>query len=115
MKQICAGLVMLALITQTTPSWASNDSTLSQAGYGAGSVLGTLVYAPFKATFCILGGIGAAFTAIASPPTAGDVARASCGGTWVITPSAVKGEEPVHVVGDTRSALAVRTSEVASN
>ena len=114
MKQICAGLVMLALITQTTPSWASNDSTLSQAGYGAGSVLGTLVYAPFKATFCILGGIGAAFTAIASPPTAGDVARASCGGTWIITPSAVKGDEPVHVVGEARTAR-VSTSEVATN
>jgi hypothetical protein len=114
MKQICAGLLVLALVSHAAPSWAE-DSTLEQAGYGAGSVLGTLVYAPFKASFCILGGIGAAFTAIASPPTAGKVARASCGGTWIITPSAVKGDEPVHVVGDARSAQAVSTSAVASN
>ena len=117
MKQIFAGLVVLALVSQAVPSWAgsaSEESTLEQAGYGAGSALGTLVYVPFKATFCILGGIGAAFTAIASPPTAGKVVDASCGGTWIITPDAVKGDEPVQFVGRARTARTVDTTAVAS-
>jgi hypothetical protein len=45
------------------------------------AALGTLIYAPLKAGFCILGGIGSGFTAIASPPTAGKVAMAACGGS----------------------------------
>ena len=95
-------LLALVLVGPSTPSWAgSSSSTAAEVGYGAGSAFGTLVYAPLKATFCILGGIGSAFTAIVSPPTAGKVATASCGGTWVITPDVVKGRETVKFVGDT--------------
>lgn len=116
MKRIFAGLIVFALVSQATPSWSgsASESTWEQAGYGAGSVLGTLVYAPLKATFCILGGIGGAFTAIASPSTAGKVVGASCGGTWIITPDAVKGEEPVTFVGSTRRAGTVDTTAVAA-
>lgn len=102
-KWIVASLIALALVAQSTPSRAastSSESTLSQAGYGAGSVLGTLVYSPLKASFCILGGIGSAFTAIVSPETASRVVGASCRGTWMITPDVLKGRERVQVVGD---------------
>jgi len=68
--------------------------------YGTGSVLGTLVYAPFKATFCILGGITSGFTfPFAGADTAGRVATAGCGGTWAITPDVLRGREPVKFVG----------------
>jgi hypothetical protein len=100
MRHIVAGLLTLALMRQAAPTWAAEGSAWEQAGYGAGSVVGTLVYAPLKASFCILGGIGAAFTAIASPSTAGKVAGASCGGTWIVTPAVVRGDEPMHFVGD---------------
>jgi hypothetical protein len=60
-----------------------------------------MVYAPLKATFCILGGIGSGFTAIASPPTAGKVAMASCGGAWTVSPNVIRGREPLKFVGDT--------------
>ena len=33
------------------------------------------------------------------PPAAGKVASTACGGTWVITPGTIKGQEPVHFVG----------------
>ncbi|MBI3635252.1 MAG: hypothetical protein HY216_03400, partial [Candidatus Rokubacteria bacterium] len=85
MRMLIAILLGLALFGQSHVAVAgadSNDSTPQQVGYGAGSVLGTLVYSPIKASFCILGGVASGFTAIASPPTAGKVARASCGGTW---------------------------------
>jgi hypothetical protein len=65
-----------------------------------------LVYSPIKASFCILGGITSAFTAIASPPTAAKVAGASCRGTWGITPDVLKGREQVKFVGDVQAARA---------
>jgi hypothetical protein len=79
---------------------AAADSAAQDVAYGAGSVLGTAVYAPFKATFCILGGITSGFTfPFAGADTAGKVATAGCGGTWAITPGVLKGQEHVKFVG----------------
>ena len=105
MRHIFVLLLAMALVGSSTPSWAASSSSSSAAevGYGAGAALGTLVYVPFKATFCILGGIGAAGTAIVSTQTAGKVVSASCRGTWVITPDVVKGHDTVKFVGDTGS------------
>ena len=84
---------------------ATADSAAQDVAYGAGSVLGTAVYAPFKATFCILGGITSGFTfPFAGAETAGRVATAGCAGTWAITPSALTGQEPVKFVGGQSSA-----------
>jgi hypothetical protein len=50
----------LFLVAQSSIGWAAparEESTPEQATYGAGSVLGTLVYSPFKMSFCILGAI----------------------------------------------------------
>lgn len=104
MKHIMALVFGVAiLLAQSTVSWAesnSKESTLGQMGYGTGSVLGSAVYFPFKGAFCVLGGIGSAFTLpFAGPNTAGKVATASCGGTWAITPDVVKGKERVRFVG----------------
>jgi hypothetical protein len=72
-----------------------------RVAWGIGSAFGTLVYVPFKASFCILGAIGSGFTYVVDPRTGDKVVRGACGGTWVITPDVVKGKEPVHFVGDT--------------
>ena len=79
---------------------ASTDSTAQQVAYGAGSFFGTLVYAPAKLAFCVLGGVTSALTLpFGGTETAGKVATAACGGTWVITPATLKGTEPVQFVG----------------
>lgn len=105
MRQALAVMVTLGLLALTTPSWAepeAEESTVTQIGTGVGSVVGSAVYFPFKAAFCILGGIGSGFTLLAAgPETADKVASASCRGTWVITPDVVKGREAVHFVGET--------------
>ena len=106
MRQVLAVMVTLGLLTLSTPSWAgsaSEESTLGQVGTGVGSVVGSAVYFPFKAAFCILGGIGSGVTLVAAgPESANKVASASCRGTWAITPDVVKGREPVHFVGEPR-------------
>ena len=97
-----ASLVVLTVILAVAGlhGTAAADSTAEQVTYGAGSVLGTVVYAPFKATFCILGGITSGFTCpFAGAATASRVATAGCGGTWAITPDVLKGREPVKFVG----------------
>lgn len=104
MRQIVAMVLGLVLVTQSSVAWAessADESTLEQIGYGTGSVVGSAVYFPFKASFCILGGIGSGFTLlVAGPKTANRVASAACRGTWAITPDVVKGKEPVQFVGD---------------
>ncbi|PYN16953.1 MAG: hypothetical protein DME05_06610 [Candidatus Rokuibacteriota bacterium] len=97
-RTVAIGLVALTLGLPLA-GWADDGQ---QVAYGAGSALGTLVYAPVKASFCILGAIGSGFTYMVDSKTAGKVAQGSCGGTWVITPSAVAGKEPVRFVGTTQ-------------
>ena len=105
MKRIVAVLLGLALVGQSTASFAQagqTESTGSQIGYGTGSVVGSAVYFPFKASFCILGGISSGFALLfAGTKAAEKVASTTCRGTWAITPNIVKGNEPVHVVGQT--------------
>jgi len=101
MRYIAALFVVLTLAGSSTPGWANSGSTAVEIGSAAGSAFGTMIYAPIKATFCILGGIGSGLTAIFSPPTAGKVAMASCGGSWTVTPDMVRGREAPNFVGDT--------------
>jgi hypothetical protein len=104
MRHIAAAGLVLLLMGQHSVSWAessSGGSTPDQVAYGAGSALGTLVYAPLKGAFCILGGIGSVFTLpFGGSKMAGEVVGASCRGTWVITPDVLRGKEQVKFVGD---------------
>jgi len=104
MKHIVALGLGLILIGQNATSWAApaeEESTPAQVAYGAGSVLGTLVYSPIKASFCILGAIASGFTfPFGGADTAGKVAGTTCRGTWVISPDALKGRTRVEFVGD---------------
>jgi hypothetical protein len=103
-KIVVALLIGLVLLGQSAVGWAqpnSRESGAQQVAYGAGSVLGTLVYAPVKASFCILGAVSSGFAfPIAGPKTAGNIAGSTCKGTWAITPDALKGRERVKFVGD---------------
>ena len=100
-RRILAILIVLALVGPSAPGWASPESTFVEVGSAAGSAFGTIIYAPIKAGFCILGGIASGFTAIVSPRTAGKVAMASCGGSWVVTPNVMRGREAPMFVGNT--------------
>ncbi len=90
----CVGL------TAVVPTRADAASTAEEVGYGAGSVFTTILYAPFKLTFCVVGGVTSALTLpFGGTPTAEKVATAACGGTWAITPNVLKGKESVRFVG----------------
>jgi hypothetical protein len=101
---VVALLVAWTLVGQSAVVFAeptTGGSTPEQVAYGAGSVLGTLVYSPVKGTFCILGGVSSGFAfLIGGGEAAGKVAGATCRGTWVITPNVLQGNERVRFVDD---------------
>src|SRR5438093_7159034 len=101
MRHIVAFFLVVALVGSSAPGWADSESTAVEIGSAAGSAFGTMIYAPFKATFCILGGIGSGLTAIVSPPTAGKVAMATCSGSWTVSPDMIRGRESPKFIGDT--------------
>ena len=77
------------------------ESAAQEAAYGAGSVFTTLLYAPLKTSFCVLGGVTSGFALpFGGTQTAGKIATTACGGTWAITPDALKGKERVRFMGD---------------
>jgi len=88
-----------SLATDTTDAVAA-DSAADDATYGAGAVLGTLLYAPLKTGFCIGGGVTSALALpFGGTQTAGTIASAACGGTWAISPAMVQRREPVWFIG----------------
>ena len=107
MKRPVALALALAQLAPSGGAWAAggepSGSTPEQVAYGAGSALGTIVYSPVKAGFCLLGGVAGAFTVLASRPTASKVVGATCRGTWIITPDVLKGRERVKFVADGQS------------
>lgn len=102
-------LAIAVALLAAAPPVSAGDSTSQEVVYGVGSVTSTLVYAPVKASFCILGAVTSGFTLpFGGPRTAEKVASAACGGTWAITPDALKGREPIRFVGGGNGAPADR-------
>jgi hypothetical protein len=96
-------IVLVATTTLLTVHAEAAESAAQEAGYGAGSVFTTLLYAPLKTSFCVLGGVTSGLTLpFGGIETAGKVATAACGGTWIITPDTLKGKERVRFVGDSK-------------
>jgi hypothetical protein len=103
MHKILRSVVVLVLFV-STPILAVHaeaaESGAQEAAYGAGSVFSTLLYAPVKTGFCL---VGAATSGLTLPfggtETAGKVATAACGGTWTITPDTLRGKEPLRFMG----------------
>ena len=104
-KRLVAILLGVGLVAQSAVSLAEQngqESTGTQIGPGVGSVVGSAVYFPFKASFCILGGVSSGFAYLFSGTKAAEtVAGTTCRGTWAITPNVVKGKETVHFTGKT--------------
>jgi hypothetical protein len=93
-------MCLLASMSIVAGSAGAADSATDEAAYGAGSVLGTVLYAPFKTSFCVVGAVTSGLTLpFGGTQTAGKVASAACGGTWAITPDVLKRKEALRFVG----------------
>ena len=100
MKTIVTFVLGLGLLGFTAAVPAHAESASQEVAYGAGSVFGTLLYAPFKTSFCVVGAVTSGLALpFGGPQTTERVATAACGGTWAITPDVLKGRERVRFVG----------------
>lgn len=102
-----AGLSAIAatLLCASAPAMAQgNERYLDDLGWGAAAAAVNCFYSPAKLTYAALGGIigGMAYAWTAGSEEAGyRVWSATLGGTYVITPAMLRGEESVLFVGET--------------
>jgi hypothetical protein len=79
-RMVTINLIVIGVM-YITLSWAGSaaqESTPEQIGTGVGSVVGSAVHFPFKASFCIPGGIASGMTLVADgPESANRIMRAA--------------------------------------
>ncbi len=96
-------LIMLGMVFHPGMALAEEGTTQAEeAGLGIGSGLLTLVYLPCKVVYAVLGGVVGGFTYALTGgdlDTAKTVWEPSFYGTYVITPSHLKGDEAVRFYG----------------
>ena len=96
-------LLLVAFVVALNPaSVATADSAGSEAGIGVGAALCSLVYGPVKIAYAVMGlvfggmawglsgGDGDVLDAVMTPAVRGD---------YVVTPSHLRGEEPLQFIG----------------
>ena len=88
-------------MAQSSPPEAAGHADASGRAFvaGVGAVIGTIVYAPFKAlVLCPLSAVGSGATYAATAGREADAAdyvlRVGCTGTYVVSPDMVQGREP---------------------
>jgi hypothetical protein len=78
------------------------DPTVGEFGYGVGSVVANLFYMPAKVTYAgfglLTGGLGWVFSG-GRADVANNILYPAIGGNWVVTPSNLKGTDPLYFVG----------------
>ena len=112
MKISKKGLALLLLVAMTaSPLYAQTADTANQpaeqpvgeeAGYGIGSALANVLYIPAKVTYAglgvLTGGIGYLLSG-GRADVANNIIYPAVGGHYVVTPSHLKGEQPLYFVG----------------
>jgi hypothetical protein len=89
------------------PAWpdaarAEERSLGEQVGLGAAAGVGTLVYSPAKIAYSIVGGVVGGLTYVVTlgdEETADAVWKPALGGSYVLTPDMIAGQESVDFVG----------------
>jgi len=92
----------LALVASLTAAQPARAAYLEDAGWGALTVLTNIVYMPAKMCYAALGGLtgGLAFGLTGGDlQTAETVWVTSMGGTYVITPGMLQGQEAIAFTG----------------
>ena len=103
-SRVCAAVLcgVLALAVSASPATAASKELAQEGGTGALAALATLIYGPVKIVYAtgglVFGGLAYAFSggnkdvlnAVLTPTVRGD---------YVVTPSALVGEEDLHFLG----------------
>jgi hypothetical protein len=88
------------------PNVARAEEYPESAGWGVLAVFANVVYMPVKTVYALVGGLTGGFTYVCtggSYETARNVWAMSMGGTYVLTPGMIRGDEPIAFAGGTSS------------
>ena len=106
------GIALASLVTLlAAPAYAqtagpknepAEEALGSEAGYGVGAALASVVYIPAKVTYAglglLTGGLGYVLTG-GRTDVLNQIMYPAIGGNYVVTPSHLKGTEPIYFVG----------------
>ena len=107
------GIALASLVTVTaTPLYAQTPPAAAQpaaeqgvgeeAGYGVGAALASIFYIPAKVTYAglglLTGGVGYVLSG-GSAEGANNIIYPAVRGNYIVTPSNLKGTEPIYFVG----------------
>src|SRR5689334_19330190 len=110
--QLLKGIALASLVTvMATPLYAQSSAPSSQApqegvgeeaGYGVGAALASVFYIPAKVTYAglglLTGGLGYVLSG-GNADVANNIIYPAVRGNYVVTPSQLKGTEPIYFVG----------------
>ena len=102
---VVAALVALALLVGSVGARAEEEHRYaSDFGIGVGAVFTNLLYMPVKFVYATLGGVTGSLAYVLTGLNM-DIAKSvwvpSLGGTYVVTPSMLKGEDRIYFSGTT--------------
>jgi hypothetical protein len=107
-KVVAAALLAVVVaLGATRPAMADDDENrfATDLGLGVGAIFSNVLYMPTKFVYATLGGITGGFAYVLTGLRL-DLAKAiwvpSMGGTYVITPSMLKGDDPIYFSGVTQ-------------
>jgi hypothetical protein len=109
--QVLKGIALASLVTvMAAPAYAqtadssqpAEQGVSEEAGYGVGAALASVFYIPAKVTYAglglLTGGLGYVLTG-GRADVANNIIYPAVGGHYVVTPSHLKGTEPIYFVG----------------
>ncbi len=99
--------------TLAMPQAARAEDYPENAGWGVLAVLANLGYMPVKTVYAVLGGLTGSLAYVCtggSYETASNIWSMSMGGTYVLTPGMIRGEDPIAFAGSSTSGGSADTS-----
>jgi hypothetical protein len=110
--QLLKGIALVSLVavlasplcaqTAGPNNQAAEPGVGEEAGYGVGAALASVFYIPAKVTYAglglLTGGLGYVLTG-GRTDVANNIIYPAVGGNYVVTPSHLKGTEPIYFVG----------------
>ena len=105
-RTIVAALVVSIALGTATPVMADDENQFAKDfGYGVGAFFTNLIYMPAKFTYATIGAITGGFAYVLTgfnTNVGKSVWVPSTGGDYVITPSMLRGEDPIYFSGTTQ-------------
>jgi hypothetical protein len=105
------------VVTLGTSGVARAEEYPESAGWGALAVIANIGYMPVKTIYALVGGLTGGFAYACtggSYETASSIWEMSLGGTYVLTPSMIRGEDPIYFAGGPPETSAVSDAPAAA-